>query len=169
MAKYWKNLIFKEIGQLDKNIFSQIKILIADDEPMAQIVMKHFLTELGCEVVVTNNGLEAQSLLIEEKFDVLLTDINMPKMNGIELAICIRNSNAPCRKMPIIGITADMSEEMQQKAKIARMNFLLEKSISQSAIKNIIKNIAMLNCKKGTDNIKPVIFDEFEALDPAFA
>ncbi len=61
------------------------KILVVDDESNLRLVVSKELTRLGHEVEVASDGEEAWQLLEEKDFEVMLTDINMPRMNGIEL------------------------------------------------------------------------------------
>nr|WP_282598917.1 response regulator [Pseudomonas chlororaphis] len=60
-------------------------ILIVEDHPFQQI-LRDQLEELGCSVELASNGEEALSMWNPERFDLVLTDVNMPVMNGYELA-----------------------------------------------------------------------------------
>ncbi|MFA0307693.1 ATP-binding protein [Vibrio splendidus] len=79
------------------------KALIVDDVEFNREILEFHLNELGCECMTANDGLEALSLASEHDFDVVLTDISMPVMDGIELA-----SELEKRKpsLPIIAVTA---------------------------------------------------------------
>lgn len=63
-----------------------IRILLAEDEQAMREYLKRALEKAGFEVVAVDRGTEAAPLLTDEKFDLLLTDIVMPEMDGIELA-----------------------------------------------------------------------------------
>lgn len=69
---------------------AQLKILLVDDDDNFRSVCATFLNELNAQVKEASNGLEALSILSLEKFDVLLTDIKMPQMHGIELLHQVR-------------------------------------------------------------------------------
>nr|WP_275665395.1 ATP-binding protein [Vibrio sp. Isolate22] len=79
------------------------KALIVDDVEFNREILEFHLNALGCECMTANDGLEALALASEHEFDVVLTDISMPVMNGIELA-----SELEKRKpwLPIIAVTA---------------------------------------------------------------
>jgi CheY-like chemotaxis protein len=63
------------------------KVLVVDDEPLVLEVTAGMLEELGCDVVTATNARHALALLAaDERIEVLITDINMPHMNGYELA-----------------------------------------------------------------------------------
>lgn len=79
------------------------KALIVDDVEFNREILEFHLNALGCECMTANDGLEALALASEYEFDVVLTDISMPLMDGIELA-----SELEKRKpsLPIIAVTA---------------------------------------------------------------
>ena len=63
------------------------KVLLVDDEPLMLEVVADMLGDLGCEVMTANNGQEAlEKLSAESRIEILITDINMPGMDGYELA-----------------------------------------------------------------------------------
>ena len=87
------------------------KILIIEDEKDIQNIIKAFLENAKYEVKVANDGLEGINLLQKEKFDIVLLDIMMPKIDGFVVCEMIRkNSN-----IPIIMLTALTDEESQIK------------------------------------------------------
>ena len=69
-----------------------MKILIADDNPIALDLLQHTLTRSGYEVVTTDNGRSALEILREGNCQMLITDWEMPEMTGLELCRAIRNS-----------------------------------------------------------------------------
>jgi two-component system capsular synthesis sensor histidine kinase RcsC len=115
------------------------RVLVVDDEKIVQTVMKALLEGIGCFVVVANNGVEALAILQNEKFDLVLSDINMPQMDGYELAKSIRNSTGISHDIPIFGISACSKEEGLQKAKGVGMNDLFQKPISVDLLKKLVQ------------------------------
>lgn len=115
-----------------KNLsLSQLNILVVDDEAITQQVLVAFLSEITQQPIYTaNNGIEALDILNKHPLDILLTDINMPFMNGIELTKTIRNSQEDYKNIIILGITANTDEKILNSAKTAGMNSLLIKPIS---------------------------------------
>ncbi|MEZ9156374.1 response regulator [Vibrio sp. F13] len=83
--------------------YTSKKALIVDDVEFNREILEFHLNALGCECMTANDGLEALALASEHEFDVVLTDISMPVMDGIELA-----SELEKRKpsLPIIAVTA---------------------------------------------------------------
>ncbi|WP_299552689.1 ATP-binding protein [Seonamhaeicola sp.] len=79
------------------------EILIAEDNKINQIVTKNLLSKQNYNCEIVENGLEAIKALEEKSFDLILMDINMPVMDGIEATKMIRKSDA---KIPVLALTA---------------------------------------------------------------
>ncbi len=86
-------------------------ILLVDDEESARHSFTEILKNLGYEVIEAGDGLEALSLLKEQKFDLVISDILMPELNGYALAARIR-SNWP--SIPVILMSAYLAHETVQ-------------------------------------------------------
>lgn len=87
------------------------KILIAEDYMFNYLLLQRFLKKLNCEFVVCNNGQKALEELKKQDFDLVLMDIEMPVMNGIEAVKQIRNLNDSNKnKIPIIALTGHQNE-----------------------------------------------------------
>jgi DNA-binding response OmpR family regulator len=80
-----------------------MKILVAEDEPIMQKTIALRLKKDGHEVITTDNGREALSLIATENPDLVITDIMMPYASGLEIVGTIKSSG---RKLPIIVLTA---------------------------------------------------------------
>ena len=86
------------------------KILVVDDQPINVQLLKRKLEREGLTVVAAYNGLEALDLVAKDKPDLILLDVMMPDMDGIE--VCQRlQSNEETRPIPVIFITARTSKE----------------------------------------------------------
>jgi CheY-like chemotaxis protein len=79
------------------------EILLVDDNRQGLIARKSLLQELGCSVSTATNGDEALELFSSKKFDVVVTDYKMPRMNGIELIKRIRAVHAGARIILLSG------------------------------------------------------------------
>src|SRR5690242_13856089 len=78
-------------------------ILLVDDNTHGLIARKAVLEELGYNVTTAKNGEEALDLCAERKFDLVVTDYKMPKMNGVELIQELRKSGSPARIILLSG------------------------------------------------------------------
>ncbi|MDF2947288.1 MAG: arcB1 [Bacillales bacterium] len=90
-----------------QEVFYSYSILVAEDDPVNQIVIKRMLEEKGHNIQMVNNGLEAVEKFKQFNYDLILMDINMPEMNGIEAAKEIRSLGGNGLNIPIIAITAN--------------------------------------------------------------
>lgn len=79
-----------------------LRVLIAEDEPLAAMVIEEALTEAGYSVLLAANGEEALSLATGEVFDILLTDLAMPRMTGWELIPRLRAQQSG---LPVVVMT----------------------------------------------------------------
>src|SRR5579864_4759486 len=79
------------------------KILLVDDNRDGLVVRKLLLEELGCQVEIAGGGEEALKLVSTSRFDVIVTDYRMPRMNGTELIVRIRALNPDARIILVSG------------------------------------------------------------------
>lgn len=109
-----------------------LSILVAEDNPINQVTLQHQLEQLGCEVTLSSDGAEALTLWGLSHYDVVLTDVNMPRMNGYELA---RELRALGTSVPIIGVTANAMREEEERCLAAGMTSWLVKPIGLSTLR----------------------------------
>ncbi|MGF1447676.1 MAG: response regulator [Pikeienuella sp.] len=83
-----------------------LHILLAEDNPTNQMVASQMLAVLGATSRLANDGVEAVELAEKERFDLALIDIEMPRLDGIEVIRRIRAGAEPAAKMPLIALTA---------------------------------------------------------------
>ena len=87
-------------------------ILVTDDEEIAQQFLSHIIRREGYEVEIAENGARALELIKEHKFSLILLDIEMPDMDGIEVLKIIRKTHSKS-ELPVIMATAmDSSDDM---------------------------------------------------------
>lgn len=101
--------IDKEIQLVTRNSLAEIKyrILLAEDEPINQALAVAILEDNNCQVTIANNGKEALEIQKENEFDLILMDIQMPVLDGIEATKAIREAEKGTGKhIPIIAQTA---------------------------------------------------------------
>ncbi len=116
------------------------KILLAEDNKINQIVTKKLLNKIGYNCVIAENGSEAVELLKKDQFDLVLMDINMPVLDGMQATLEIREFNTTT---PIIALTASELSEVEEECRQAGMNDLVNKPLNKSDLKKVIlKNIS---------------------------
>jgi CheY-like chemotaxis protein/nitrogen-specific signal transduction histidine kinase len=97
----------------DEASLSQLRILVVDDNPDNQAFIKRILKILGASVVTANNGREAVDRALNENFNLILMDIQMPVMDGHEAVQTLRSMGY---KKPVIALTAHAMKEDQNRS-----------------------------------------------------
>jgi len=90
---------------------SGLRILLAEDNPTNQLVATQMLECLGATVDLAVDGAEALEMVRRQPFDVLLVDIEMPRVNGIEVIRTLRCDPGPLARLPMIALTAYVMRE----------------------------------------------------------
>lgn len=95
---------------LDRWVSSRsLNVLVADDTPVIQQLLRAIFEKLNHEISVVDNGKKAVERFEEDEFDLILMDIRMPVMDGIEATIRIRSMETEKSNIPIIALTADIA------------------------------------------------------------
>jgi signal transduction histidine kinase/DNA-binding NarL/FixJ family response regulator/HPt (histidine-containing phosphotransfer) domain-containing protein len=115
------------------------KILVAEDNPINQVVIREVLSELGYEADIVENGLLALSALEQEAYPLVLMDCQMPELDGYGAAREIRRREDGARRIPLIAVTAHAFEGERQKALSAGMDDYVTKPISGSVLSEVIQ------------------------------
>jgi len=119
-----------------------LKILIAEDDKVNQLAISSFVKKIGHISKCVNDGAEALQLLQSDQFDLILMDIQMPNLDGVETTIAIRNSNKNFSKIPIIALTAHAMAGDREKFLAHGMNGYLSKPIILEDLRQTIDKIA---------------------------
>jgi len=114
------------------------RILLVDDNSINQEVASAFLDEAGMAVTIAANGLECLAALEQGDFDLVLMDIQMPLMDGLEASRRIRQDNRH-RDLPIIAMTAHAMAGDRDKSLAAGMNDHITKPINQAVLYQTLK------------------------------
>lgn len=114
-------------------------ILVVDDDAINRIVARKTLEYLGCNVVEAHNGKEAIEKLQNNKIDLVLMDIQMPVLNGVEATLAIRNKLK--NNVPIIALTANAFKNDIDKYLAAGMNDYITKPFEENTMFSVLNNI----------------------------
>ncbi|TRX01592.1 response regulator [Flavobacterium gawalongense] len=139
-----------EMMELDTEI-KNIKVLVVEDIPLNQLLMKTLLDDFGFDRDIAENGKIAIEKLKSKDYDIILMDLQMPEMNGFEATEYIRKTMNS--KIPIIALTADVTTVDLAKCKAVGMNDYLAKPVDErllySKIVGILKKpkLAKLSAK----------------------
>ncbi|GFD92494.1 hypothetical protein KUL156_09720 [Alteromonas sp. KUL156] len=118
-----------DVQEKDKTpLFSNLTVLVAEDNDINQVVAKSLLEDTGLKVTIANNGNEAVEIAQKQHFDLILMDLHMPEMNGSKAALALRQANIT---IPIIAFTAAVVVEEIDKALASGMNMYLTQPVNK--------------------------------------
>lgn len=129
----------------------KLKILLAEDTPLNQILVKKIVQKWNYEIDVANNGREALDLLEKNNYDIVLMDIQMPEMDGYTATQAIRNMKDAVKKsIPIIALTAHATNEEAQKCLHMGMDAYVTKPFNPGLL---LKTIVQLATKRSNQEV----------------
>jgi len=114
------------------------RILVVEDYAPNQDVVTMHLTAAGHTVDIAENGKQAVQMCEQNAYDLILMDVQMPEMDGIEATQIIRKGQGPCHNTSIIALTANAEGDTQQSCMQAGMNDVMTKPIRRKSLLNSI-------------------------------
>ena len=119
----------------------EYKVLIIEDSPTMRQLIAFALKRLqGVRIVEASDGVDGLKKLSSEKFDLILTDINMPIMDGLKLVSLVRN-DANYRTTPIVVITTEGAQEDRERALALGANDYITKPIQANRILALARSL----------------------------
>ena len=115
-----------------------LKILVAEDNPVNQRLTIRLLEKHGHDVKLVQNGVEAVEYFRSEEFDLILMDVQMPEMDGLEATREIRNMSNPNARIPIIAMTAHATDADKQNCLASGIDEYLAKPFRSSELYELI-------------------------------
>jgi CheY-like chemotaxis protein len=131
--------LFK-VSQSYPEIGRSLAVLHVDDDPMNLRVVEEILGAFGHTSVRAASGVEALERLAEQPFDVVLMDIHMPGMSGIETLRCLRALPGPAAATPVIALTADVISRRPDEYRALGFQDYVAKPILVSGLLGAIKD-----------------------------
>ena len=123
-----------------------MRILIVDDSSLVRLYYRDALGRAGFEVEQAINGIEAMEKILAQAFDLVIVDVNMPKMDGFTFLRTLRRSASPVATLPALVITTEASRQDIDDARTAGANFYLVKPVSQA---DLLRHAAVLTGAPG--------------------
>ena len=118
-----------------------LSILVAEDNRTNQMVVTKILERAGHRATIVNDGEAALDVLNMREFDLVLMDVNMPVMNGIETTKLYRFASLGRPRVPIVALTADATEEVARRCEEAGMDACVTKPIEPRRLLEIIESL----------------------------
>jgi two-component system chemotaxis response regulator CheY len=120
---------------------SEYNVLIVEDSPtMRQLIAFALKRIRGVRIVEANDGVDGLKKLSAERFDLILTDINMPIMDGLKLVSLVRN-DANYKTIPIVVITTEGAQEDRERALALGANDYITKPIQPTKILDVARTL----------------------------
>lgn len=113
-------------------------VLVAEDHEVNMKIICFMLSKLDCQVIQAVNGKEAVSSFREQKPELVLMDLRMPEMDGLEATREIRKIDS---NVPISALSANSSEQDRLDAKSAGMNYFITKPVKIETLKKLLDNL----------------------------
>lgn len=113
-----------------------LQVLVAEDNPVNQAILREQLEQLGCQAVVASDGREALDYWGQRPFDAIITDLNMPRLDGHALTRALRERGV---RVPIIGATANADPAEHDRCVALGMEALLVKPITLRALQEVLE------------------------------
>jgi CheY-like chemotaxis protein len=128
-----------------------VRVLLAEDNPINALLARALLEREGCKVDRIASGDEAVSALSRGFYDLILMDLRMPGLNGIEATRALRERGVTT---PIVALTADAFDEDRRACLAAGMNDFLAKPLTPSALRGVLTNWTGLGWTKAATRAK---------------
>lgn len=133
--------------RIDFNRLGSLRILLAEDNRVNQFITEAMLQDWGFRVDVASNGKEAVEFAKREEYDLILMDIQMPELNGVDATRIIRElPDARKARVPVIALTANTSRQAQKRFLAEGMNDYLVKPFKEETL--FSKIVAQLETKQ---------------------
>jgi two-component system, sensor histidine kinase and response regulator len=146
-----------------------LRVLLAEDNPVNQTLALRILEKLGHNVQVVNDGREALRRSQAEEFDLILMDVQMPEMDGLEATKAIRAAEASTGKhLSIIAMTAHAMKGDREKCLSAGMDGYLSKPIRINELKRTMSEVKAMSEVKTTSEVKKTHHTSHSSEDKTF-
>jgi two-component system, chemotaxis family, chemotaxis protein CheY len=106
------------------------RVLVVEDGTLIRLYYRETLEAAGFEVAEAINGIEALEKILSERFDLVIVDINMPKMDGMSFLRALRGQEGPAGALPALVISSESGERNAAAARAAGANFYLVKPVA---------------------------------------
>jgi len=115
-------------------------IMVVDDSPSVRQMMGFSLKAANYNVVEATNGIEALQVFDKEDISMVITDLNMPKMDGLQLIRELRGGRA-CRFLPIVLLTSASEQENRKRSKEAGASAWLNKPFKPNQLLQMVRMV----------------------------
>ena len=112
------------------------RVLVVDDSSLVRLYYRNVLEKSGFDVDQAMNGLEAMERVLAQPFDLLIVDVNMPKMDGFSFLRELRRSKSEAAALPALIISTEAGREDAEEAQAVGANFYLVKPVFEADLRD---------------------------------
>lgn len=120
---------------------ARLQILLVEDNPINQMVAGKMLEQLGCDVDIAGDGIDAVEQSAKREFDVIFMDMQMPRLDGLEATRRIRLRGGADATRPIVAMTANAMDGDRERCLDAGMNDYITKPISRESLTRVLATL----------------------------
>jgi len=128
-----------EIPRFERAGLSGVRVLLVEDSPDNQVLISLLLEREGAEVKIASDGAEGVQRALESDYEVVLMDIQMPRMDGHEAVRTLREKGY---RVPVVALTAHAMKEEAERAFVSGFNNFLSKPIQRKALVDLVGQLA---------------------------
>jgi signal transduction histidine kinase/CheY-like chemotaxis protein len=129
------------IAPTDDHLAGKVQVLVVDDDEINLLVARGMLGGLKAEVSSALNGATALSLCADHKFDLIIMDINLPDIEGTEVARRVRQMDGPNQNTPIVALTATATADLREQCMALGMTDFLTKPLQRPHLYDILMRL----------------------------
>ena len=120
---------------------AKAKVLVVDDSSLVRLYYRSALETAGFEVKQAINGIEAMEKVLSESFDLVIVDVNMPRMDGFTFLRSLRSGATDVATLPALMISTESGEQDIAEARAAGANFYLVKPVAEA---ELVRHVCVL-------------------------
>lgn len=144
---------------------TSLRVLVADDVSTNQLLLRVLLERAGHRVELAADGVAAVRLARDRRFDLVLMDVEMPVMDGLQAARAIRDGGGPSSRAPIVAVTANVLPEQVAQCRDAGMNDCIAKPIDRDVLDRLLARLAA----EKLPGAKPAAHDDARSVNRTLA
>lgn len=115
-----------------------IRVLLIEDLQMAQRAAEKSFNQLNCKLDIVALASKAFEKMIEENYDIIFADIQLPDINGLDFVQAVRYSELDGHRIPIVAVTSSPTEELKRKAKHHGCDDFIGKPLDIESVKSLL-------------------------------
>ncbi len=118
----------------EKGMLAKPRVLVVDDSALVRLFYRSALEKAGFAVEQAINGIEAMEKVLSEPFDLVIVDVNMPRMDGFTFVRALRSATADVSTLPALIISTESEIQDIAEARAAGANFYLVKPVAETEL-----------------------------------